>query len=371
MTTQEIRQLLQADRVAIFRFNEDWTGNFVAESCAEGWIPLVGVEAVINDTYLQENQGGRYVNNETFIANHIYEAGLSDCHVTLLEQFQAKAFATAPILQGDKLWGILAAYQNSSPREWQSYEVESLTKIGTQIGVALRHHQLLVQAKYKAEQQKTLTSVITRIRESLDLDTIFQTTVKEVRQMLQADRVAVFYFDPQKDLEGEFISEDVAPNWDSVIATKVYDNCFAEQFAAHYQQGKIQAIADIYAPELSDGSADILAKIQVRANLVVPLLKRGNLWGLLCVHQCSNPRIWQVAEIEFVSQIAENLGVALQHNELLVEARYQAEQQKTLTSVIALKLLLMKLDNYSKPVASLSSALILNKTGKENLSTKI
>ncbi|WP_341524701.1 GAF domain-containing protein [Nostoc sp. UHCC 0302] len=334
-TTQEIRELLQADRVAIFRFNADWSGNFVAESCTEGWVPLVGVQPAIADTYLQQTQGGRYVDNETFTANDIYQAGLKDCHVTLLEQFQAKAFATAPILQGDKLWGVIAAYQNSSPRQWQSYEVESLSKIGTQIGVVLRHHQLLAQAQYQAEQQKTLTSVITRIRESLDLNIIFQTTVNEVRQMLQADRVAIFQFDPQKDWEGEFISEDVTPGWNSVITAKVYDHCFGEQFVVHYQKGRVQAVADIYDAGLSECHTEILGKFQVRANLVVPLLKQGNLWGLLCVHQCGNPRTWQPSEMEFVSQIAENLGVALEHNKLLLEARYQAEQQKTLTAVIA------------------------------------
>lgn len=334
-TTQEIRKLLQADRVAIFRFNADWSGNFVTESFAPGWEPLVGVQPVINDTYLQKTQGGRYVNNETFTANDIYQAGLSDCHVTLLEQFQAKAFATAPILQGDKLWGVIAAYQNASPREWQSYEVESLSKIGTQIGVALRHHELLAQANYQAEQQKTLTSVITRIRKSLDLDKIFQTTVKEVRQMLQADRVAIFQFDTQKNWEGEFISEDVAPRWNSVITEKVYDHCFGERFAVNYQKGRVQAVTDIYDAGLSDCHVVILAKFQVRANLVVPLLKQGNLWGLLCVHQCDNTRVWQPAEIEFIGKIADNLAVALHHNQLLLEARYQAEQQKTLTSVIA------------------------------------
>ncbi|MGH1396396.1 MAG: GAF domain-containing sensor histidine kinase [Trichormus sp.] len=333
-TTHQIRQLLQADRVAIFRFNPDWSGNFVAESFAEGWTPLVDVQPVINDTYLQENQGGRYAHNQTFTANDIYQTGLSECHVVLLEQFQAKAFATAPILQGDQLWGVIAAYQNSAPREWQAYEVESLIKIGTQIGVALRHHELLAQAQYQAEQQKTLTGVITRIRQSLDLDKIFQTTVTEVRQMLQADRVAVFQFDPQQDWTGEFISEDVATGWDSVVAAKVYDHCFGEQFAAYYQQGRVQAVADIYEAKLSDCHVEILGKFQVKANLVVPLLKQGNLWGLLCVHQCSKPRIWQPSEIEFVSQIAENLGVGLQHNKLLLAAQYQAEQQKTLTSVI-------------------------------------
>ncbi|MBD2301011.1 GAF domain-containing protein [Nostoc sp. FACHB-87] len=333
-TTQEIRQLLEADRVAIFRFNPDWSGEFVAESFVEGWTPLVNVQPVINDTYLQQTQGGRYAHNQTFSANDIYQAGLTNCHVILLEQFQAKAFATAPIIQGEKLWGIIAAYQNSTPRQWQPYEIESLSKIGTQIGVALRHYELLAKANAQAEQQKTLTSVITRIRKSLDLETIFQTTVTEVRQMLQADRVAIFKFDLQKDWEGEFISEDVTAGWESVVAAKVYDYCFGEQFAVHYQQGRVQAVADIYDAGLSPCHTKILGNFQVRANLIVPLLKQGKLWGLLCVHQCDKPRNWQPSEIEFVSQIAENLGVALQHNKLLNEARYQANQQKTLTSII-------------------------------------
>ncbi|MEH2025261.1 GAF domain-containing sensor histidine kinase [Nostoc sp.] len=325
-TTQEIRKLLQADRVAIFSFNTDWSGNFVAESFTQGWTPLVGVQPTIADTYLQQTQGGRYVNNQTFTVNDIYQAGLTDCHVTLLEQFQAKAFATAPILQGDQLWGIIAAYQNASPREWQSYEVESLTKIGTQIGVAVRHHKLLAYAQYQAEQQKTLTSVITRIRESLDLDTIFQTTVTEARQMLQADRVAVFRFDPQKNWEGEFISEDVVPECNSVIAEKVYDYCFSENFVPLYTQGRVNAIADIYQEKFPGCYVQILEKFQVRANMVAPLLKKGELWGLLCIHQCTAPRDWQPSEIEFVSQIAQQLGVALKQDTYLKQVQMQVVQ---------------------------------------------
>ncbi|MEH2157946.1 GAF domain-containing sensor histidine kinase [Nostoc sp.] len=325
-TTQEIGKLLQADRVAIFSFNPDWSGNFVAESFVEGWTPLVGIPPAIADTYLQQTQGGRYVNNQTFTVNDIYQAGLTDCHVTLLEQFQAKAFATAPILQGDQLWGIIAAYQNASPRQWQSYEVESLSKIGTQIGVAVRHHKLLAYAQYQAEQQKTLTSVITRIRESLDLDTIFQTTVTEARQMLQADRVAVFRFDPQKDWEGEFISEDFVPECNSVMAEKVYDYCFGENFAHLYAQGRVNAIADIYQAKFPGCYVQILEKFQVRANLVAPLLKNGELWGLLCIHQCTAPRYWQPSEIEFTSQIAEQLGVALKQDSYLKQVQMQVVQ---------------------------------------------
>ena len=64
----------------------------------------------------------------------------------------------------------------------------------------------------------------------------------------------------------------------------------------------------------------------------MPLLQGEKLWGLLCINQCHAPREWQPIEIEFVSQIANHLGVALQHAELLTDLqaeiveRLQAEQ---------------------------------------------
>ena len=120
------------------------------------------------------------------------------------------------------------------------------------------------------ERFQALTSVISRIRESLDLETIFKTTVTEVRQLLQADRVAVFRFDPTQDWAGEFVSEDVAPEFDSALTAAVYDHCFGGQFAEQYSVGRIQAVADIYEAGLSECHVQILGQFQVRANLVVP-----------------------------------------------------------------------------------------------------
>jgi light-regulated signal transduction histidine kinase (bacteriophytochrome) len=98
----------------------------------------------------------------------------------------------------------------------------------------------------------------------------------------------------------------------------------------HYEQGRVQNVADIYDAGLSDCHIQILSQFQVRANLVVPLLQGRNLWGLLCIHQCRAPRQWQESEIEFVQQIAEHLAVALQHAELLADLRSEvAERQQT------------------------------------------
>ncbi len=185
------------------------------------------------------------------------------------------------------------------------------------------------QANFRLEQQKALFRVVTSLREPLDLETIFKTTATEVRQLLQADRVGMFRFYPDFGWnDGEFVSEDVDPAFSSAIAQKIHDHCFGDRFAVHYQQGQVQVVSDIYNYGLSDCHIEILSQFQVRANLIVPLLQGENLWGLLCIHQCRAPREWQTIEIEFVSQIANHLGVALKHAELMAELQAEILERK-------------------------------------------
>jgi light-regulated signal transduction histidine kinase (bacteriophytochrome) len=182
--------------------------------------------------------------------------------------------------------------------------------------------QEINQQHFRVEQHKALFRVITRLREPLDWETIFQATATEVRQLLQADRVGMFRFYPDSGCnDGEFVSEDVDSAFPSAMAQKIHDHCFGEQFAIHYEQGRVQAVADIYSYQLSECHIQILSQFQIRANLVVPLLQGQKLWGLLCINQCRSPREWQTTEIEFVQQMANHLGVALEQAEFLTDLR--------------------------------------------------
>ncbi len=153
----ETRQTLQVDRVAVYRFEPDWSGQFIAESVGSGWVPLVGegIQRIWEDTYLQEHQGGRYRENESFAVNDIYTVGHSPCHIDLLVQFQARAYAIAPIFLDEHLWGLLAAYQNRAPRDWQSWEMGLLQQIAMQMAIALRQSRLYqaAQTQVKALEQ--------------------------------------------------------------------------------------------------------------------------------------------------------------------------------------------------------------------------
>ena len=337
-TTQEVCQLLKSDRVAVYRFNADWGGEFVSdyESANPRWQKNVnfGLGVVWDDTHLQETQGGRYRNNETSVVDDVYSMGFTQCHLDILEQFHVKAFMIAPIFAGQELWGLLGAYQHSSSRYWEASEVEFFMQIATQLGVALQQAEYLeqvrsqsVQLAHVAQQQQTLASVITKVRESLDLNEIFETTTLELRRVLDADRVVVFRFYSESNYEGgEVVAEDVAPSFPSTLKAKVYDRCLGEQYTQKFSQGYIHAVTDIYNADLNDCYVSMLSRFQIRANLVIPMIKQGKLWGLLCIHQCQKPREWQESEIEFVTQIGSQLGVALKHAVLLNHTQQQATQ---------------------------------------------
>ncbi|MEH2332662.1 PAS domain S-box protein [Nostoc sp.] len=145
-TVQEVRQLLGADRVLLYQFTPQMQGNIVAESVLPQWTPILRLE--IEDTYFQENQGGEYRRGKIWAATNIYEAGLSDCHIQLLQQFQVKANLVVPILleskgtQAVELWGLFITHQCSAPRQWQTFEVELLKQLTVQLAIAIQQAQL-------------------------------------------------------------------------------------------------------------------------------------------------------------------------------------------------------------------------------------
>ncbi|MCC3537281.1 MAG: PAS domain S-box protein [Microcoleus sp. PH2017_25_DOB_D_A] len=158
----EVKQTLQVDRAAIYRFTPDWSGDFVVESVDPQWVKLVecNIQKACEDVYLQETKGGRFRNHETFAIADIEEAGLHPCHIQLLQQFQAKAYLAVPIFSGEFLWGLLIIYQNTAPRNWQSWEIELLEQISSQLAIAIQQSQLYTQLELELQERQQATAVI-------------------------------------------------------------------------------------------------------------------------------------------------------------------------------------------------------------------
>jgi len=179
----------------------------------------------------------------------------------------------------------------------------------------------------QTERELLVAEITRRIRQSLNLTTILNTTVAEVRQFLQVERVFIYRF--EADWSGIVVVESVAPEWAAIAGKNIKDTFFSHPANRElYRQGRIQVVEDIYTAGLNPCHADLLAQLQVRANLVVSILKEEQLWGLLVANHCSEPRQWQPLEINLLQQLATQVAIAIQQSELYQQAQTELAERK-------------------------------------------
>jgi len=154
-----------------------------------------------------------------------------------------------------------------------------------------------------------------KIRQSLRLAEILHTTVTEVQKILQADRVLIYQL--QSDGSGTVVQEAVVPGCVAILGCNIVDHCFREEYAQLYRRGRISAIADIEQADIQPCHVEFLQQFDVKANLVVPILLREDLWGLLIAHHCTAARQWTSFELELLQHLANQIGIAIAQAQLL------------------------------------------------------
>lgn len=177
-----------------------------------------------------------------------------------------------------------------------------------------------------AKQKELLNQLSTQIRQFLTVEAIQDATVHEVQQFLNADRVLIYRFD--ENWQGCVVTEATVSPWSSLLNERSIDNCFPEEHAELYLQGRTRIIPDIETADIDDCHRDFLANLQVRANAIVPIRVKEQLWGLLIAHQCSDARDWQADEIDLLMALADQVSIAIQQAELYTQAQKSATVAK-------------------------------------------
>ena len=190
----------------------------------------------------------------------------------------------------------------------------------------------------QAKQERLLGAITKRMRSSLNLDEILNSTVEEIHQLLQSDRTLIYQVFPEGT--GAAIAESVSPNMSKLLDILFPDEVFPQENYDRYIQGRVYALNDSEDENESilPCLAEFLAEIQVRAKLVVPIIQNHTLWGLLIVHQCDRPRQWQEWEINLLKQIANQLAIAIQQSYLYEQVQSELAIRKYTEKAIALQL---------------------------------
>jgi GAF domain-containing protein len=156
--------------------------------------------------------------------------------------------------------------------------------------------------------ERGLQRVLDRLRKTIERDALVRQTTNQLRELLQVDRVVLYYFYSQ--WEGQVTFESLSNEELSILGSTGPDDCFNNEYADMYLAGRVRAIADIELEAIQPCHRDFLRNLQVRANLVVPVLIPRGLWGLLIAHHCQASRSWLASDIEAMQEKAQTLATA-------------------------------------------------------------
>ncbi|MBN4006713.1 PAS domain S-box protein [Nostoc sp. LPT] len=188
--------------------------------------------------------------------------------------------------------------------------------------------QVEAQLRFCAQRDRLLAETLVRIRSSLNLEQILQTTVTEVRQFLQADRVFIGL--NNANLGVRTLAESVDPKYPSVSGWSTNDEAYLQELRNLLKDNLVRVVEDVTQMTVSPKVKAHFQKFQTRATLTVPIMLGNELFGALIANQCSGSRHWQPIEIDLLQQMSEQVAIAIQQSQIcqkLAELNTNLEHQ--------------------------------------------
>jgi PAS domain S-box-containing protein len=347
---QQLAETAEASRVYLFENHGDNLMSQRVEWCAEGVSSELDKPQLQNLSYddffprwLESLSQGQPI--------HGVVSEFPPEEQAILDPQGILAVLILPLMVKGKFWGFIGFDNCWQARPWDDSEVRLLTAAAAALSLHLENCQAELELHQSWQRERLTQKLVERMRQTLQVEEIFKITTAELRGLLGCDRTVIYRFNA--DWSGGFVAESVAPGWRSLLDTATgsfslgadavtghqacsiqYLNQSVPQDAdTHFQQTEggvyvrgefYNCTADIYQAEFSPCYLELLEKFQARAYLTVPIYIGQRLWGLLWNFYNRGPRHWNEADIGLVLHIANQLGVALQHVELLDEIRQQS-----------------------------------------------
>jgi methyl-accepting chemotaxis protein PixJ len=336
-----IREGLGLDRVIFLTINEHGDGKIIAESLAVGCLSLLGnvVDRSMLRTMLDE--GSQHSQIATI--EDIYQVGLADPLIQMMEHCQVRANIVSPILVENQLFGTIGGHMCHAPRIWQPAEIDLLNQISTQLGLVLSQSQLVAQREDDARKSQIISNFTLQLRQSLQQEDILNIAIELIRQALDLDRASVLVVDSDGEGEGTIIAESVLSPEVSILGATFSTEYMFEILGRGYAPGSFIEIEDLQSAGFSESLTGYLSKNKIKSIVTTPIYIGNKFFGLFSGIMCNCHRTWDQPEIDLLLQLSVQIGIALNQAQLVrqLEAA-NIERSRYANSQTAAKELLQK-----------------------------
>jgi adenylate cyclase len=101
----------------------------------------------------------------------------------------ARTALAVPIKLRDQIIGVIDLHETDTDRHWTDDDVAVVLAVADQAALSLENARLIDETERSAQRERTINEINSRVRQTIDLDSILKTAVNELGQSLGAARV--------------------------------------------------------------------------------------------------------------------------------------------------------------------------------------
>ncbi len=226
-------------------------------------------------------------------------------------------FSNYPLIVEDRLIGAIAILGNQPLTEEAD---RTLNWVANAIAIAVDRYW--ARTELLTRRESLLFELANQIRNSLELDTILETTVQSIHHLLAVDRCHFTWY----------INHDVVPYWEVVNEARnpilptrkgKYTTAQLSPFSEQTLSREVIRIDDL--ERCSDPALQqLLMQLGYTSLLSIPIETHAGAIGVICCSHCTGVRPWEDSEVELLQAVVAQLAIALDQAELYAQAREAA-----------------------------------------------
>ena len=342
VTVAEIRSFLNTDRIKIYRFQPDGTGQVIAESVDQNrlpsllnlYFPAADIPPHAREMFVKARVRSIVdVPNQLLTLNcldsldttgdltvedvrnqaleDILQRAVDPCHVEYLNTMGVQSSLVVPILHNQELWGFLVSH-HSQPKVFSAEELQIVQILADQVAIAISQSHLLSQARERARQEALINQISTLLHSPLPIQEILQIVLERIVTSVNGSGGRLYLNSIGGQSEVELYTYGIQPVLSQGSQTLLEDYPFWQQLmnvegqiaqmsdTANSQNPTldaedevvivsrtiapcVQALTDIYQePHLLD-TVPIFRPTPIRSLLALPLVYGDQCLGILSI----------------------------------------------------------------------------------------
>lgn len=342
-TVAEMRSFLDTDRVKVYRFQPDGTGQVIAESVVPQRLPsLLGLYFPAGDIPPHAREMFIRARTRSIIdiptqrltlnrldcpqttgdltVEDVYNQAIEDilqrpvdpCHVEYLTKIGVQSSLVVPILHQQNLWGLLVSH-HAQPKAFSQKQLQFVQIVADQVAIAISQSHLLSQARERARQETIINQISTLLHSPLQIQEILQLALEKIVRVVKGSggrlflnttstrsEVELYTYGEQPVLSnGNQLLLERYPFWQQMITracpasqppnvADYWRNIVLgeEEEAVRFRSkaaSQVQSLNDIYQePQLVD-VFPVFCPTKIRSLLAIPLVYGEQCLGILSI----------------------------------------------------------------------------------------